>query len=303
MRIGWIKATGLVGLQMLEYVMNYRILNKVVYLLLIFLSACAPKQNITDSTYFNSKTIILGHRGMGVEYYKQTNTIESVLPLIGIGADGSEIDVQVTKDSVLVMYHNILLEDHTNCFGKICNYTWEEIKSCKYNLSLQTTIGTVDELFRILPNRKQFYFSFDCKIDSDTNNNENYVSSFFYAVTELCKKYDMTENVFLEGNLELLKKAKELNVKNKLFLNSKLTPESVQDAKANNFFGLSVDKEYLENGVEYAHSNGLRVMSFSPTSFTQNKYLLSKHVDIIQTDDPISILKYLERYNYEYIIP
>ena len=113
----------------------------------------------------------------------------------------------------------------------------------------------------------------------------------------------MTENVFLEGNLELLKKAKELNVKNKLFLNSKLTPESVQDAKTNNLFGLSVDKEYLENGVEYAHSNGLRVMSFSPTSFTQNKYLLSKHVDIIQTDDPISILKYLERYNYEYIIP
>jgi glycerophosphoryl diester phosphodiesterase len=265
--------------------------------------ACEPRHNITDNTYFNSKTMILGHRGMGVEYYKQTNTIESVLPLIGIGADGSEIDVQVTKDSVLVMYHNILLEDHTRCYGKICNYTWDEIRSCKYKLSQQTTIGSVDELFRSLPNRTQFYFSFDCKIDSDTNNNDNYVSTFFYAVNELCMKYDMTDNVFLEGNLELLKKAKELNLKNKLFLNSKLTEASVQEAKSNNFFGLSVDKEYLDKGVEDAHSNGLRVMSFSPNSYTQNKYLLSKHVDIIQTDDPISILKLLERYNYDYIIP
>ena len=282
--------------------MNYRKLNHLICLVAL-LASCKPKQNLSDDTYFNSKTMILGHRGMGVEYYKQTNTIESVLPLIGIGADGSEIDVQVTKDSVLVMYHNILLEDHTKCYGKICNYTWDEIKSCKYNLSLQTTIGSVDELFNSLPNLKQLYFSFDCKIDSDTNNNEVYVSTFFHAVNELCKKYDMTDNVFIEGNLELLKKAKGLNLENKLFLYSTPNEESVQEAKSNGFFGLSVDKQYLEQGVEYAHSNGLRVMSFSPNSFSQNKYLLSKHVDIIQTDDPISILKFLERYNYDYIIP
>lgn len=290
------------GVQILEYVMNYRKLIPIFYFVLM-VASCTPKNNLTDDTYFNSKTMILGHRGMGVEYYKQTNTIESILPLIGIGADGSEIDVQVTKDSVLVMYHNLLLEDHTNCFGKICNYTWEEIKFCKYNLSSQITIVSVDELFRTFPNLKQYYFSFDCKIDSDTNNNDLYVATFFYAVNELCQKYGMTDNVFLEGNLDLLKKAKALNVKNKLFLNSKLRQESVQEAASNGFFGLSVDQQYLDQGLEYAHSHGLRVMSFSPNSFSQNKYLLSKHVDIIQTDDPISILKFLERYNYDYIIP
>lgn len=44
-------------------------------------------------------------------------------------------------------------------------------------------------------------------------------------------------------------------------------------------------------------------MVWAPSNFTENKLILSKKPDIIQTDDPISILKILNRYNYEKSIP
>ncbi len=82
-----------------------------------FLLNC-KKETITDSTYFGGKVMILGHRGMGVMYNKPANSYESIADAIGIGADGCEVDVQLTKDSVLVIFHDETLNFLTNCSGK-----------------------------------------------------------------------------------------------------------------------------------------------------------------------------------------
>lgn len=296
--------TNLVGLQILKFAMVFKRNIKFALLFISFFISCKRKEISIDDTYFGTKTIILGHRGMGVNYYKQTNTFESIYPLVGIGADGSEFDVQLTKDSVLVLYHNSNLEDHTRCFGKICNYTWDEIRTCKYNLIQQDSyINSIDDLFSRLPNLNQYYFSFDCKVDADTNDYLAYQHRFINAIKDVCEKYNMTDNVFVEGDFNFLQKAQELKLKNKLFMISNLSESSIIEASNNGFFGITTDIGNIDNNVTFAHSNGLRVMSWSPNNYTQNKYAISKMIDIVQTDDPISMLKYLERYNYEYIIP
>lgn len=92
---------------------------------------CKEKIDYTDDSYFG-KVMILGHRGMGTLYKMPGNTYESIAPVIAIGADGSEVDIQMTKDSVLVLFHNPTLNANTTCTGRIYESTWEEIQQCKY---------------------------------------------------------------------------------------------------------------------------------------------------------------------------
>ena len=111
------------------------------------------KKKFTDDTYFDSKVMILGHSGMGVNYKMPRNTYESISPVIGIGADGTEVDIQLTKDSVLVLFHDRSLKANTNFTGRINEYKWDELKTCKY-LSVKDNIFiySADEVFSMLSN-------------------------------------------------------------------------------------------------------------------------------------------------------
>ena len=73
----------------------------------------------------NDHIIILGDRGMGdgVAQYPM-NSYEGFQRVIGIGVDGVGIDVQLTKDSVLVCFHELLLEHSTNKFGVVHTQNW-----------------------------------------------------------------------------------------------------------------------------------------------------------------------------------
>ena len=43
---------------------------------------------------------------MGITSQFPINTFESINSALALGADGSEVDIQMTKDSVLVLFHN-----------------------------------------------------------------------------------------------------------------------------------------------------------------------------------------------------
>ncbi|MBK6821103.1 MAG: hypothetical protein IPG85_16505 [Bacteroidetes bacterium] len=113
----------------------------------------------------------------------------------------------------------------------------------------------------------------------------------------------MSEHVMIEGDINLLLQAQSLGLTNKLFLSADLSLQSIEDAYNNHFAGISASINSLGAQVPLAHQKGLLVMAWSPNNYSQNKETLSRQVDIIQSDDPMSLLKLLNRYNYEYIIP
>lgn len=271
---------------------------------LLLFSQC-NKDKVTDDTYFGSKIMILGHRGMGINYKMPGNTIESVNPATNIGLDGCELDVQLTKDTVLVFFHDHLLKPTTTCTGRIYESNWSDIKQCEYySVENNVFINSVDELFSNIPNINNFYFSFDCgKVDTDVADLDLYMNQYLRAIKRICEKYNMSNNVFIEANYTLLKKAQELGLTNKLFLYTTLNTQNIEDAYNNSFFGISLGLSEIKTNSDEAHNKGLYVMCWAPDNFAENQDALNKKVDIIQTDDPISILKYLNRYNYEYIIP
>lgn len=239
--------------------------------------------------------MILGHRGMGDHFQYPGNTLESILPVLEIGADGSEIDVQITKDSILVLFHNDVLDDRTKCYGSIYDHLWEEIKDCKYN-AIQSNVKliSVEELFSAIDNLNEYYFSFDCKLDYDHYYDVEYRNTFLKSIRRINEKYGMSGNIFIEGDLQLLILAKELGLENKGFL----IGSGVDAAINNNIFGVGATVDTSPDTIEYAHKNGIYVMMWGAKTDIGNKQAIKLNPDILQTDKPIPLLMLLDRMNY-----
>lgn len=92
---------------------------------------------ITSSAY--GLPWVIAHRGGGQNFPE--NTILSFTKSLEIGCDALELDVQVTKDGVVVIYHPDDLKQWTNGSGSISEHSWEEIANLNagYNFKLEGT--------------------------------------------------------------------------------------------------------------------------------------------------------------------
>ncbi|GAB2661812.1 glycerophosphodiester phosphodiesterase family protein [Vibrio panuliri] len=69
---------------------------------------------------------IVGHRGVAGLYPE--NTLVSVQAAIEMGLDWIEVDVQPTKDRQLVVCHDHTIDRCSNGFGRVDQYTLEELE-------------------------------------------------------------------------------------------------------------------------------------------------------------------------------
>jgi glycerophosphoryl diester phosphodiesterase len=68
---------------------------------------------------------LLGHRG-DPEHHPE-NTLEGFLNAVRCGADGVELDVQVSRDGVPVVIHDATLDRTTHGHGDVGAHTWPEL--------------------------------------------------------------------------------------------------------------------------------------------------------------------------------
>ncbi len=83
-------------------------------------------------------SIIVGHRGVAGTYPE--NTRVSVQAAINLGLSWVEVDVQPTKDNVLVVCHDHTIDRCSNGKGRIDEYTLTEIKLLEFGELQQTEI-------------------------------------------------------------------------------------------------------------------------------------------------------------------
>ena len=273
-------------------------------MILFFSNACKKQEIGNDDSRFGTKIMILGHMGMGIAFSWPGNSKESIKTCLEIGCDGSEMDIQMTLDSVLVAYHDKDLSSRTNCNGKIHEMNWKDLENCIYNRSINSAgIASVDEIFASIPNVHDYYFSFDCKTDVNVTDQMQFFRKYLRAIARISEKYDLENHIFIEGSKEFLSIAKDLGLKNPLFLFSNFDDQPADTAANRGFFGVSIPSETAAKDLEYCNGLKIRTMLWAPFNYFENKELLNKKPDIIQTDDPISILKLTNRFNYETVRP
>lgn len=77
------------------------------------------------------RTKVWGHRG--ASGYAPENTLEAFRLAAEMGADGVELDVQITKDGELVVAHDERIDRVSDGSGLIADYTLEELKQFNFN--------------------------------------------------------------------------------------------------------------------------------------------------------------------------
>jgi len=253
----------------------------------ILLVACNTSNPTFDIQNLNGNEIaVLGHRGMGKNHKYPGNTFESIYTALNLGADGSEIDVQVTKDSVLVIYHNKDLSSLTNCYGRVIDYNWADLDGYVYISDDGTsyTVITVDELFGMIPNVQNYYFSFDLKLNYGEEDTSVYVKKFVYAINKVVEDHKMYNKILIEtGNLQLHQQFKTDSVQVLQFITGNDIVDGIHNAKELDLYGVGIGSSITRKDIKKAHSRGLRVMTWVPKSKWDNIKAIRKNPDFIQT--------------------
>lgn len=152
-------------------------------------------------------TQVWGHRG--ASGYAPENTLDSFALALEQGADGVELDVQLTKDGELVVIHDERIDRTGSGTGFVRDFTLAELKKMEFNRTIPgykaVTIPTLKEVYELFQgNRKKI-------------NVEIKTGIFFYAgiedrVLELTARMSMENQVIYSSfNHQTMVNMKRLN--------------------------------------------------------------------------------------------
>lgn len=266
----------------------------VVYIAtaLLVLASCRKPDLDAVENLNNNTVAVMGHGGMGIASLYGMNTMESVSKCIELGAAGTEIDVQMTSDSVLVAYHNQFLEDRTAGVGKVHANTSAQIAALNYiDLPHQEyALVQLEDILSRFENRNLTY-SFDCKL-YPANNPDQYHAQFARALHRIVNQFKETAAITIESqSLDFLLRLQQLDNNVPLYIYQSFD-SGIKLAIDNNLAGVSVAVDgFSKEDADYAHANGKKVITWNTHTRERNREAIEKNADYIQTD----ILPYLLR--------
>ena len=263
--------------------------------ILLLLASCR-KTDFKIQNLNGNKISAFGHGGMGIGSIYPMNSQESILNCLNLGVAGTEIDVQMTSDGVLVAFHDESLDSRTNSSGKLYTKTWSEIEGAKYSTPIygDYKVMRLDDLFENIPNINQYIYILDIKLfnpkmDSVFNNNFN------EKLLSILDQFDLNENVYVESkNENYIQSLRALNPEIKQFIYADFD-FALSLATQYNLMGVTLSYDELtEDRVELLHKEGLMVSTFNTHSKKRNIKAIELNVDIIQSDRVKHLIEILE---------
>jgi glycerophosphoryl diester phosphodiesterase len=271
----------------------------VIYTSLVFaflLSSCR-KANLDSIVNLNRNEIsAIGHGGMGISSTYPIDTYESLTAAITAGADGVEIDVQMSSDSVLVAFHDHDLSTSTSCAGKVNDHFWESLKECRYVKEVFSVyhIWSLPEIVEYWKAGSSRILVFDCKLIFSDNFNE-FIVTYANKLIELVESVDFGGDILIESqSVAFLQLMKGLQPDYKLFYYPQSFEEGLAVAKTNDLYGITIaSSKVTKEQIAEAHDNGLRVAVWNVNSRRDNIEAINKSPDYIQSDQLNGLLRLL----------
>ena len=237
--------------------------------------------------------VILGHGGMGVRHYHPINSIASVEAAMSYPINGTELDIRISANGVLIAFHDQNLDHSSECAGRIIEKPSEEIKACRYKSWFGCRSEPIATLHSVLDAgwKSGSVFSLDLKPDIPAQSNLR--DALVQAIKETTDRYDRYQFLIESRDIGLLNQLSEQKVSAKLFLYAQNTDSDVELALRNNLDGVSLNMSSITVELTQVKKTGLKVMLWGTGSVIQNRKAILLQPDFIQTDDIPSITKIL----------
>lgn len=232
------------------------------------------------------RTLNIAHRGFSGEYPE--NTMRAFLESVKVGCDGIETDVQMTKDGILVICHDEIIDRTTNGSGYINDYNYDELSEfdsgIKYGEEFAgEKIPTLDNLFEFVKDK-------DLLINIELKNNIINYNKMEEKVIEKVYEYNLINNVILSSfNHYSMVKVKEIDnkIKTGLLYMSKIykVHEYAKRCKADAIHPLYLSV-LSEEVVKEVHNEGISINAWTVDNENDMKKLMGLGIDGIITNYP-----------------
>ena len=244
---------------------------------------------------FSQKVTLTGHRGAAG--YAPENTLSSIRKALEIGVVRVEIDVQQTKDGVVVALHDRTLQRTSNGKGEVKNFTFNQVQRLDAGSYFSSDfkgekIPSLDEIFELVDGKSILLIEIKDGGEYYPNIEENILSSI--------EKYNAKDWVIIHSfnDLPLIKINKiapEITLHKlfvgklpwfPLFLDTKIRYNSYENYPYVNEF--SFNHQFVNKAtIDQVHALGKKVNVWTANDSIRIQQLIELGVDGIITDYPL----------------
>lgn len=267
----------------------------------LFIVSCSKSnknQNINNLN--NNQIYIIGHAGSGflsIKNFQPPNSFSSIQKALKNGAIGIEVDVQLSKDSIPILFHDLKLDKLTSLKGCVSDYNAKELIKTPYHCGFfydvfqsEKIISLTQLLNKLLSLAETPEIHLDMK-DYNPCMGKNRILGNVYAkaISEVVEKtnYPLSKISFIAMNVTILTELKTINNNYNLYLEETLNfDEGLKKVIDLNFKGITIKPQLLtkENAAK-AHLKNKYVITFGGSSSSSILKLINANPDFIQVND------------------
>lgn len=262
--------------------------------------------DIPRPSFMDPMPIVVAHRGDSMHYPE--NTLPAFLSAVEMGVDVIETDVHLSKDGVLVIWHDPTLDRNTNGSGRIEDHTLEELKGFDAGYTFTkdggesypfrgtgVRLATLEEALQACPEQR---FNIDLKSKTPA-----IVDEFISVVRRNDAQDRVVGASFHLSNLRNLRvKAPEIltsltttEVVRYLFLQKTGLLSRTAGRGSPLIFQVPVRQWRIEvitpEFIRAFHDHGAIIQVWTINEEAEMRRLLSMGVDSIMTDDPATAIR------------
>jgi len=231
----------------------------IQFIILVLVFSCSEtKNNTTEITInesaenvitkitrlSNDQILVCAHRAY--DKFAPENSLASIQQAIDAGIDMVEVDVNTTKDGILVLMHDNLIDRTTNAKGYVSDYTYLELKKLYLKIGDSVTSHQIPTLNKVLTLAKdKIILNLDIKIldvsklyqQPLVKKMQNDVFSFIWDKRKIDKilQIDATYAVLpiVSSRVEMMNYAQNIKSKLQHFDENSFNQENLEWAKNN----------------------------------------------------------------------
>ena len=220
--------------------------------------------------------VIYAHRGAS-EYYPE-NTMSSFEAGVEMGANGIETDVQISKDGVLMIYHDDMMKEKTGFEGTIADHTYPElcearVENKRYNR--EDRLITFEEFLRSFASL-DLTLAIELKVRGIAAPviemlkrygayEKSIITSFDYEALREAREYDSDIRLgwlYVHHNESTIEKLRAIKATQGCPKACEIKPEHLDELYSNGFecraWGIS-DETIMKNAVDMGVNTGMTV--------------------------------------------
>jgi len=228
-----------------------------------------------------AKTQIIAHRGYWKQAGSAKNSISSLKNAQTLGAYGSELDVHITSDNVVVVCHDDSIQHHD-----INSSTYAELKDLK--LENGEVLPTLEAYLKQEQKNTKTKLIIEIKYKKDAELEKKTVKS----VVDLVKKFGMEKDVeYISFSMNICKELLQLTRNSPVaYLAYKDMVFSPKELKEIGLSGLDYHYALLFQKPEWiteAKALGLTTNAWTVNDTADIQKLIDLGIDFITTDEPV----------------